>query len=895
MELRKIPGAWFSDRDTWQSRGQARRSLIINHWNVDDTSFPIRMTNTKIAPWLPFLGAFPDPSDSETLCLEQHHLEYYFLGAFKANDADVRNVKNGEGFVLPSRLDDAFEALVEVGLDLTIDPRMTELNGLGPTIFLERVASAIRKLPQLLDLRLQDIVDIEVSDSEVNELSWPSHLEIGSMTCPTSGSLRPFADLRGLQGFYLSKDVRENTGEQFHTIAVAISKVVMVGSLADLGKEHYPRQVARWLSKTMWIPSLSIARLQWPDVLEEVDERNAFQTEDAAKRAVVIRDRFSVLLLSMPHLKHWVSGGTVSQEYEAAIALAQELLQLSDNRSISAFRALDSFLAKYDSLKTVNGMTSSVPAFRRCAALISHILDERRNRPEGRHVASSDSSTSVSNASNSTESVGSIFNNLASYGDVIEEFLRSPSVTGKLVMKTEVDDEGQDFQEIDVMQSGLLALVSHPDIRNNNNEILRVAYLRYSQVVNQFLATKRHYRNPLFATLATAREEMVQFITYALLCDDTGKVREADKEWKVSQAYCDAVVKSGFDSVNHYNEIIVSLEKDRCKSTAPAKVGNLHDQWTQERSPELAVYIDRLANAFGAPRNDTVFGFAAFFRDVDLFIKRTPDAINKGYHKGKMCQEALQKPSERWRLMLRSPPPQPGAPAIVPRTFLRRSDPCFEQLKSRDKATEELMKIDKLIPGALNAISNMASSSASRQHALRQTAPPPSNAGSGNGNGGNAQAKGKGKGKRLLDASSNADANKSDDKQRKFITPGAFASNCTWEGQVLTIKRDMLDRKTNQLKVLAPAIFDIGRFCAAKGVTFNDFCWEFVCSYWLSSYDRAKKIMIDMKDVQGARALRLACARCQRSSDTSNHPEALSGKHKLPNDLASMVTYFRLG
>ena len=68
-----------------------------------------------------------------------------------------------------------------------------------------------------------------------------------------------------------------------------------------------------------------------------------------------------------------------------------------------------------------------------------------------------------------------------------------------------------------------------------------------------------------------------------------------------------------------------------------------------------------------------------------------------------MCQEALTKPSERWRLMLRSPPPQKGAPAIVPRTFLRRTDPCFEQLRSRDQATEDLMKIVKLIPGALNA------------------------------------------------------------------------------------------------------------------------------------------------------------------------------------------------
>jgi hypothetical protein len=69
-----------------------------------------------------------------------------------------------------------------------------------------------------------------------------------------------------------------------------------------------------------------------------------------------------------------------------------------------------------------------------------------------------------------------------------------------------------------------------------------------------------------------------------------------------------------------------------------------------------------------------------------------------------------------------------------------------------------------------------------------------------------------------------------------------------------------------------------------------------VCSYWLSSFDRVNKTFFDMSNgTKGARALRLACARCQHSSDTSNHPEALAAKHKLPDHLAAMMTYFRLG
>ena len=196
--------------------------------------------------------------------------------------------------------------------------------------------------------------------------------------------MRPFADSRGLQGFFFVKDVRKNTAEQFHAAATAIADKVMTNSLSSLNVVHYHRQVARWMCKTMWAPSLAVVRLQWPDVLEEVDERSTFHTEDATQRAVVICDRFAVLLLALPSLRHWVSGGTSAQEYEAAVSLAQELLDLSENRCVSAFRSLDNFLSNYNSLRVVAGMTTAVSAAECCAALVARVHDERRNRPSGR-------------------------------------------------------------------------------------------------------------------------------------------------------------------------------------------------------------------------------------------------------------------------------------------------------------------------------------------------------------------------------------------------------------------------------------------------------------------------------------------------------------------------------
>ena len=99
MELRKTPGTWFDSRSTWLARTEPRRAALLAHWNVNDSSFPVRIVNAALQPWLPFLGATVDPSDADQLCLEQHHLEFYFLGAFVASDVDVRRVENGAAFV----------------------------------------------------------------------------------------------------------------------------------------------------------------------------------------------------------------------------------------------------------------------------------------------------------------------------------------------------------------------------------------------------------------------------------------------------------------------------------------------------------------------------------------------------------------------------------------------------------------------------------------------------------------------------------------------------------------------------------------------------------------------------------------------------------------------------
>ena len=112
---------------------------------------------------------------------------------------------------------------------------------------------------------------------------------------------------------------------------------------------------------------------------------------------------------------------------------------------------------------------------------------------------------------------------------------------------------------------------------------------------------------------------------------------------------------------------------------------------------------------------------------------------------------------------------------------------------------------------------------------------------------------------------------------------------------MLTIKRDFRNPKTGQLKTLQSGIFDVGKFCVANGIAFGDYCWEFVCSYFMSTFDRANRVFFTLDDKRAASALRLGCARCGNSSDTSNHTEALSAKHNVPSNIAKMATYFRQG
>ena len=307
-------------------------------WHSDaSVEFYGRVTDSRLNAWLPLLRAVPDPSDANVACLGIFRLEYLFLPAFSLAPA-LLDTDAGDAFVVPGRLHDAFVALVDAGLGLTIDPSITVQGGLGPSVLLSRIKVTISKLAALLLLSANDFIDVKESDDDDVGVQWPTLIKIGQLICPQSGSLFPLAQLRGLQGSYLHPDVRDRPTGRYQVISGAITSKAMSGSLAMLGSEHKPSQVAKFIIDTAWEPELEMALLNRPAALTDVNTRAKFQTEDVSKRSEVLRDRFEVIMTHHKSARQWVTGATSSQQFSGALSLAEELLDPKEARSLTVAR-----------------------------------------------------------------------------------------------------------------------------------------------------------------------------------------------------------------------------------------------------------------------------------------------------------------------------------------------------------------------------------------------------------------------------------------------------------------------------------------------------------------------------------------------------------------------------
>ena len=97
--------------------------------------------------------------------------------------------------------------------------------------------------------------------------------------------------------------------------------------------------------------------------------------------------------------------------------------------------------------------------------------------------------------------------------------------------------------------------------------------------------------------------------------------------------------------------------------------------------------------------------------------------------------------------------------------------------------------------------------------------------------------------------------------------------------------RHYYDAQTKSYVALPPDTVDIGGFCQATGTDFNAYCWPYVATMLLQS-------LANNNHPQHCK--NLAAARCKHFG-AGDHPDAATGKHAMPPQIAQLKNLFRRG
>ena len=198
------------------------------------------------------------------------------------------------------------------------------------------------------------------------------------------------------------------------------------------------------------------------------DDRLSYGSPGSA----VIHKRFGSVLLHTKSLPGFVSGAPASQAFQLAVGLADYLLDITDNTSLSALFALDTNLTGKVGLLDVHNARGK-SAQKRCALLLAHkgTLDEANDPP----APSSESSGGTLTSSASGVALR--------YTRELGLFLLSPSMTCTLVIapgRTSADGSAL----YDEQSSGLLSLL---DTTSSDVNRLRLHVARRNIFVTQAL------------------------------------------------------------------------------------------------------------------------------------------------------------------------------------------------------------------------------------------------------------------------------------------------------------------------------------------------------------------------------------------------------------------------
>jgi len=878
--LRPLPGSSnvITDASDFDALSDAGRVEHHDLWDYNSTSILyIHAHDTPLDKWLSVLGAIADPElDPAHPCLDHHLVESLLLRAFKPAPEVLRK-HVGEFIVAPHRLGEALLRLVEAGIDLELSPSVTPANAL--TTLLMRVNAVLAGAFDLLPLRNIDLIPTVSSPTPDNLSSqWPSRVMFGDLVQPADGSLAPAADLVGLLGFRLHFSDREDLTSQYFVVANSLVAPQLTGPMESLGDDSKPALLAAHMVTTAWPAALAVAPSSFLSAVSDVADRLSYGTPGST----VIRKRFDTVLLHMQSLPDFVAGTPASQAFQLAVGLADNLLDVTDNSSLAALFALDSNLKGKVGLLDVHDARAK-SAQERCALLLAHkdTQDEANDTP----TASSDSSGGSLASSASGVALR--------YTRELGLFLLSPAVTGQLVVvpnRTAADGTSQ----YDEQTSGLLALL---DTATSDVNRLRLLFARRNVFVTQALLSNFHHPDPLFKTLAEARPHLNKYLSMCVVTEDDGSVKPHDYTFELDESFIKDLLAGKWDSLDFHKQLLVRLHAHRSRSLAP-KVVPKNMQWLTATASATGKMAARLFSGLAYARHDAQHGFSELVDTVIAYIAAAPMGVDHTVLGLKVIDSALRFASRRWVLWTKSPP---GAKA--PSSFLEEGDHCFEMLTDAYKAQDDLFALSNAYPSLVGQLARESASSNGN------------GGGSGSGRGGGGGGSGGGspatkppstKKQKSAPTSSSSRPNSSSNPNSKpaasassspparqpsgagdkpVIAPKSLAEKCTWSGRNLKFERHYYDAQTKSYVALPPDTVDIGGFCQATGTDFNAYCWPYVATMLLQS-------LANNNHPQHCK--NLAAARC-KNFGAGDHPDAATGKHAMPPQIAQLKNFFRRG
>ena len=522
--------------------------------------------------------------------------------------------------------------------------------------------------------------------------SWQSRMTAFSLT--QSSMLGPYADVALLFGPMLREDVRTDPGGRPMLVAEALASWAASGALATFATAHrrLPLLVSEALKEHVLPIELSAAITAFPAMLRDLDAR--FAWSDATKSPSVLRYRFPCALNSLPVLNELLDGEAEATKYDTACLLLQSQLPKVKPPSLAAFHQLDRHVA-------AEGFDLSGPT---TEARIGAMAARNERDDDLRAAAPYGGTGSGGSGAGKTalESEPKPRLHIKATVKVLQVWLNGLDVSGPLVYTVAPVAAAFGVAAVagvpDEIRSGVGALITYYHDLGDSFEVLRVALARGSVPLTQAVVFDVSTSHPVFDAISSARGDLAAYVSAKLATLDDGTLEmESDELWRASADFVVKLIEGKWSKINWHDDVLRAIELERCKSVAPASIGDPDRQWFCSQTALVVTYADRALAILGYNRNDE---FHSTVSGVLRVTNTTPASstakVELKAHAVRQIAELMNAASTRYRAFI-------GASSCVPFPAFTNATDKATAMQTQAKAARHLVSsIGACMPSMLH-------------------------------------------------------------------------------------------------------------------------------------------------------------------------------------------------